>query len=83
MGDDELLESYAVHEAQAEQPPYRSYREVLPLLGIRGVAVDLGLEMGDVGRRAVLRVRARLARLPRTKRRGAPTVCTSATCGSA
>jgi 2-haloacid dehalogenase len=45
-GDDELLESYAVHEAQAEQPPYRSYREVLAT-GVRAVAADLGLEVGD------------------------------------
>jgi len=45
-GDDELLERYAVHEAQAEQPPYRSYREVLAT-GVRAVAADLGLEVGD------------------------------------
>ena len=46
VGDDELLESYAVHEAQAEQPPYRSYREVLAT-GVRGVAADLALEVDD------------------------------------
>jgi 2-haloacid dehalogenase len=44
VGDDELLENYAAHEAQAERPPYRSYREVLAT-GVRGVAADLGLEV--------------------------------------
>ena len=46
VGDDELLENYAAHEAQAERPPYRSYREVLAT-GVRGVAADLGLEVDD------------------------------------
>ena len=46
VGDDELLESYAAHEAQAERPPYRSYREVLAT-SLRGVAADLGLEVDD------------------------------------
>jgi 2-haloacid dehalogenase len=46
VGDDELLENYAAHEAQAERPPYRSYREVLAT-GARGVAADLGLEVDD------------------------------------
>jgi 2-haloacid dehalogenase len=43
VGDDLLLESYARHEAEAERPPYRSYREVLAA-GLRGVAADNGLE---------------------------------------
>lgn len=46
VGDDRLLELYAGHEAEAERPPYRSYREVLAA-GLRGVASDLGLEAGD------------------------------------
>ena len=46
VGDDELLENYAGHEAQAERPPYRSYREVLAT-GVRGVAANLGLEVDD------------------------------------
>lgn len=48
MGDDELLEAYAGHEAEAERPPYRSYREVLAT-SLRGVAADLGLEVADGG----------------------------------
>lgn len=46
VGDDRLLELYAGHEAEAERPPYRSYREVLAT-GLRGVASDLGLDAGD------------------------------------
>jgi 2-haloacid dehalogenase len=46
VGNDHLLETYAGHEAEAERPPYRSYREVLAT-GVRGVASDLGLEVGD------------------------------------
>ena len=51
VGDDALLESYAGYEAEAERPPYRSYREVLAT-GLRGVTADLGLEVADdaVGR---------------------------------
>jgi len=44
VGDEALLETYAGHEAEAERPPYRSYREVLAT-GLRGVAADLGLEV--------------------------------------
>ncbi len=44
VGDDVLLEAYAGHEAEAERPPYRTYREVLAT-GLRGVAADLGLEV--------------------------------------
>jgi len=44
--DDGLLESYAAYEAEAERPPYRTYREVLAA-GLRGVAADFGLEVGD------------------------------------
>jgi 2-haloacid dehalogenase len=46
VDDDALLESYARHEAAAERPPYRSYREVLAT-GVRGVAADLGLGVDD------------------------------------
>ena len=46
VGDDDLLETYAAHEAEAERPPYRSYREVLAI-GVRGVAADLDLEVAD------------------------------------
>ena len=45
VDDDAVLETYAGHEAEAERPPYRSYREVLAA-GLRGVAADLGLEVG-------------------------------------
>jgi 2-haloacid dehalogenase len=45
VNDDVLLEAYAAHEAEAERPPYRTYREVLAT-GLRGVAGDLGLEVG-------------------------------------
>ncbi len=41
--DDVVLETYARHEAEAERPPYRTYREVLAT-GLRGVSADLGLE---------------------------------------
>ena len=44
--DDDLLETYAGHEAEAEQPPYRSYREVLAT-GLRGVAAGESLEVDD------------------------------------
>jgi 2-haloacid dehalogenase len=46
VADDVLLETYAGHEAEAESPPYRTYREVLAA-GLRGVAADLGLDVGD------------------------------------
>jgi 2-haloacid dehalogenase len=46
VGDDALLETYARHEAEAERPPYRSYRAVLAA-GVRGVADDLRLDVGD------------------------------------
>ena len=38
-----LLETYARYEAEAERPPYRTYREVLAYAG-RGVAATLGAE---------------------------------------
>jgi 2-haloacid dehalogenase len=44
VADDPLLETYARHEAEAERPPYRTYREVLAT-GLRGVAADLGLDV--------------------------------------
>ena len=46
IDDDVLLECYAGHEAEAERPPYRSYREVLAT-GVHGVAADLGLDAED------------------------------------
>ena len=46
VADEALLETYAGHEADAERPPYRTYREVLAA-GLRGVAADLGLGVGD------------------------------------
>jgi 2-haloacid dehalogenase len=44
--DDELLVRYAAHEAAAEQPPYRAYRQVLAE-SLRGVAGDLSLPVTD------------------------------------
>jgi 2-haloacid dehalogenase len=38
-----LLEAYARYEAEAERPPYRTYREVLAYAG-RGVAATFGAE---------------------------------------
>jgi putative hydrolase of the HAD superfamily len=46
LADDVLLETYAGHEAAAERPPYRSYREVLAT-GLRGVAADLGASVDE------------------------------------
>ena len=40
---DALLEAYARFEAEAERPPYRTYREVLAFAG-RGVAATYGVE---------------------------------------
>ena len=44
--DDALLESYARYEADAERPPYRTYRDVLAT-GLRGVTADNGVEVAD------------------------------------
>jgi 2-haloacid dehalogenase len=44
--DDELLESFARHEAELEAGPYRTYREVLAE-ALRGVGRDLGFEPSD------------------------------------
>jgi 2-haloacid dehalogenase len=41
--DDDLLASYARHEAVLEAGPYRTYREVLAA-AVRGVCADLGIE---------------------------------------
>jgi 2-haloacid dehalogenase len=46
VDDETLLEAYARHEAAAEHPPYRSYRDVL-VAGLRGVASDLGLVVAE------------------------------------
>ena len=43
---DALLETYAGFEAEAERPPYRTYREVLAFAG-RGVAATYGVEPTD------------------------------------
>jgi len=42
--DEALLESYGRHEAEAERPPYRSYREVLAS-SLRGVAAGIGVDV--------------------------------------
>jgi 2-haloacid dehalogenase len=44
--DDELLESFARHEAALEAGPYRTYREVLAE-ALRGVGRDVGFEPSD------------------------------------
>lgn len=44
--DEELLERFAVHEAEAERGEYRPYREVLERAA-RGVARDSGVELTD------------------------------------
>jgi 2-haloacid dehalogenase len=84
--DDELLETYARHEAEAEKPPYRSYRAVLAA-GVRGVADDLGLTVaGDAVARFAESVRdwpafpdsaEALARLHERLRLGVITNCDS------
>jgi 2-haloacid dehalogenase len=45
-GDDELLERFAIHEAEAERGDYRPYRDVLAL-AIRGIGADLGVPLSD------------------------------------
>lgn len=42
IGEDELLEAYGRHEAAAEQPPYRTYRQVLGE-SLRELAAELAL----------------------------------------
>ncbi len=44
--DDELLERYASHEAEAERGIYRTYREVLAW-SVRAVCADLGVDPAD------------------------------------
>ena len=46
VGDDELLVSFARHEAELEAGPYLTYREVLAR-AVRGVAGDLGFDPSD------------------------------------
>jgi 2-haloacid dehalogenase len=46
VGDDDLLERYAAHEARLEAGPYLRYRDVLAA-GLRGVAGELGFEPSD------------------------------------
>ncbi|MCZ7588291.1 MAG: haloacid dehalogenase type II [Gaiella sp.] len=46
IDDDALLATYARHEAEAERPPYRPYRDVLAA-GVRGVAADHRLELAN------------------------------------
>ena len=46
VDDDGLLETSAGHEAEAERPPYRTYREVLAR-SVRGVSDDLGIDVAD------------------------------------
>jgi 2-haloacid dehalogenase len=45
-GDDELLETFARHEAALEAASYQSYREVLAG-AVRGVGADLGFEPSE------------------------------------
>jgi 2-haloacid dehalogenase len=47
-GDGELLERFAVHEAEAERGDYRPYREVL-VRAIQGIGHDLGIPLPDDG----------------------------------
>jgi 2-haloacid dehalogenase len=49
--DEELLERFAAHEAEAEGGEYRPYREVLERAA-RGVARDSGIELPDDAARA-------------------------------
>ena len=44
--DDELLEAYAAHEAEAESGPYLTYREILGS-GVRSVAAARGVAVTD------------------------------------
>jgi 2-haloacid dehalogenase len=44
--DEELLERFGTHEAEAEAGPYRPYREVLAAAA-RGIARDLDVELSD------------------------------------
>ena len=46
VSDDQLLETYARHEAAAELEPYRPYREILADAA-RGVCRDLGVEAAE------------------------------------
>ena len=50
-GTDELLESFARHEAAAEAGPYLTYRQVLARAA-EGICADLGLEPDPDGIRA-------------------------------
>lgn len=43
---DALLEAYARYEAEAEHPPFRTYRDVLAVCG-RGMADELGVAVDD------------------------------------
>lgn len=49
--DEELLERFAVHEAEAEAGEYRPYRQVLEAAA-HGVARDTGVELGEEAARA-------------------------------
>ena len=44
--DDELLEAYAAHEAEAEAGPYLTYREILAA-GVRGIGRAHGVDPAD------------------------------------
>src|SRR5262245_24401304 len=84
VGDDALLEEYALHEAAAERGPYLSYRRVLEA-GLRGVAAAHGVEVAtDAVERFSVSVRdwpafpdspAALARLQEGFRLGVITNC--------
>ena len=75
-GDDEILETYARHEAELESGEYLTYREVLGR-SLRGMGADLGFEPSDA---EVEGSRARWATGPRSPTARRPsTACTSAT----
>ena len=46
LSDDELLEAHARHEAAAERPPYRSYRQVLAEC-LRAIAAERSAAVGE------------------------------------
>lgn len=46
VGDDELLERYAKHEAAGEKPPYRTYRQVLAA-SLHAVAAERSLGVSE------------------------------------
>ena len=62
VGDEDLLERYARHEAAVEAGPYAPYREVLAR-SLRGVCAELGVEPTGGGGGGLRRICWRLAGL--------------------